>query len=144
METEKFIGPKKVVSLVKENIKTNGGNEIVTVLYNGGGKEIMPLNAYNILATEKATDYTELRNRKINDLVLKTLSILAEHDIKSGEVDYFNLMLGNEILNSFNRATNFLWSKDDKSFVPGVNVLLDKSLLEADIIIRNISKDVGK
>lgn len=141
MEKEQFIGPKKVVGLVKENIKTNGGNEIVTVLYEGGNKEIMSLKAFDILVTEKAIDYTELRKKKINDLTLKILAIIAEYDLKAGEIDELNRAIGMELFNGFNRATHFLWSKDDKSFVPGTNVILDKSLLEADIVIRNISKD---
>lgn len=138
-EIEQFIGPKKVIGLIKESLKTNGGNEIVTVLYDGGSKEIMPLVSFDVLKTEKASDYTDLRKRKINDLTLKILTVVAEHDLKAGEVDELNRSIGMEILNSFNKAGHYLWTKDDKSFTPGINTILERSLLEADIIIKGIN-----
>jgi len=137
--SQRFIGPRLVIGAsIDETVKTHGGAEVVWVHYDGVHKEIMPKLAYELLVTEAPTDYNDLRKRKIGEMILGILAFLAERDLKAGEIESLKTSLENELFNSFNRATHFLWSKDDAAFTPGYNVVMDRSLLEADIIIKSI------
>lgn len=142
---QQFIGPRRVIGVsVEESLLTNGGAEIVKVLYDGGHSEVMPAKSFAILVTNEPTDWTQLSQRRIADLTRKVLMVLAEHDLKAGEIANLTASVGNELHNSFNRATNYLWTKDDGLFTPGYNVVLDRSLLEADIIIKSIPQADAK
>lgn len=136
---DRFIGPRKVeAATVREDIKTPGGNEVVEVFYAGGYKEILPKVTFEATVLDRPTDYTALAELRANVLIKALLPVVAEHDLTAGEIDNIKNGLARELFNSFNRATHFLWTKDDTTFTPGFNVVLDRSLLEADLIIREI------
>lgn len=139
---EKFIGPRKVAHVVVEEMKTHGGNETVTVHYDGGFTEFMPKSSFEALATDKPTDFTDLGKRKIKIITLAVLSVLAEHDLKGEEIETLTNSVQNELYNSFNKATHYLWTKDANSFTPGSNAVLERSLLEAHRIITSIPNAV--
>lgn len=140
-----FIGPRKVIGVsIEEGITTNGGGPIVKVLYDGGHSDLMPSKSFQVLVSEEPRDWTQLSQVRLADLTRKILMVLAEHDIKAGEIQNLVNGLANELHNSFNRATNFLWTKDDGMFTPGYNVILDRSLLEADLIIKSIPQADAK
>ena len=133
---KEFIGPRKVTHAVAEEFKTHGGNETVTVHYEGGHTEFMPKRDYEALLTEEPTDFTILGKTKQKMILLEVLAVLAEHDFKGEEIESFAVALQNELFNSFNKATHILWTKNPNSFTPGGNAVLDRSLLEADRLIR--------
>lgn len=76
------------------------------------------------------------------ELLQKTMATLQEYDAKAAETEVLlnsieaevtgiiNAM-SFEIDNIFNRATNFLWTGDDKQFIPGVNAMMECTLLGA-------------
>lgn len=141
LEGKRFIGPRAVAMVAEEaEIKTPAGADVVMVHYEGGFKEIMPKLSFEILVLDKPTDWNDLRERKLKEMQEAVLAVMAERDFKAGEIESFKVKLENSLLNSFNRATHFLWSKDDPSFVPGYNVVLDRSLLEAEMVLRTIPK----
>jgi hypothetical protein len=137
-EKNRFVGPRKVMALVSDVAKTSLGNDIIAIMYEGGAKEIMTLKAFEALVTPEATDFTDVSKRRINLLVIEFLKIIAELDLKSGEVETLCRGLSNELMNSMNRASNFLWTGNDEQFVPGYDIMMDRSLLEADLIIKKI------
>lgn len=139
---EKFIGPRKVAHVVVEEMKTHGGNETVIVHYDGGFTEFMPKSSFEALVTDKPTDFTDLGKRKIKIITLAVLSVLAEHDLKGEEIETLTNSVQNELYNSFNKATHYLWTKDGNSFTPGSNAVLERSLLEAHRIITSIPNAV--
>ena len=83
---EQYIGTKLVSHVVSEEFKTQGGGDIVTVCYADGSKELMPLVSFDLLKSSESVDLTALRDIKVNDLVKKILDVIAEHDLKMGEV----------------------------------------------------------
>lgn len=133
-----FIGPRKVSHVVAEEFKTFGGKDTVTVHYEGGFSEFMPKASFEALVTPEATDFTLLGKSKHAIIVRELLKVLAEHDVKAGEIEMIVKSLSNELFNSFNKATHLLWTKGDtNNFTPGSNTVLDRSLLEADRVIKS-------
>jgi hypothetical protein len=145
MESEKYIGPKRVIGITKEDVLTPGGNKVVTVIYDGDYKEIMPLKSYELLVSPTPIqDLRAIQNIKINTILSELLKIVAEYDLKDSEVVPLCQALGNSLNESFNRAANYLWSKDDKRYVAGYDMTRERSILEADIILRSINSDGEK
>lgn len=140
-EKGQFIGPRKVAMAVSTDHKTSGGNEVVEIHYEGGFKEMMPKNAFELMVTDKPSDWNALRDRKFKVILKELLTVVAEHDFKASDIEALNNAFANELFNGFNRATHYLWTKDDKSFIPGNNVVLERSLLEADMIIKSIEDE---
>lgn len=138
-ETEKtfFVGPRKVSHVVLEEIKTHGGNEVVTVHYDGGHKELMPKSAYEALITDAPTDFSVLGKKKIGMITKEVLAVIAEHDLKGDEIETLTNSISNELYNSFNKATHALWTGETNSFTPGANAVLERSLIEAHKVIVN-------
>lgn len=141
---DRFVGPRKVEFVVVTEDKTHGGNEVVKITYDSGYEELMPKRAFENLVTDKPTDWNDLRGKNINGLVKELLAVIAEHHLKAEDVDVLKATLERELFNSFNRATHFLWTKDDKSFIPGTNTVLERTLIEADKIIKTIPQDEPK
>lgn len=138
MEGPTFIGPRKVAEVKTEEFKTHGGHETVTVVYEGGFSEFMPKRSFEALATPEPTDFTNLGKRKIKIISLEMLAVLAEHDVKGSEIETITNALSNELFNAWNKATHLLWTKgDSNSFTPGSNSVLERSLLEADRVIKS-------
>lgn len=136
-----FIGPRKVANVVAEEYKTHAGRNTVTVNYEGGYSEFMPMASFEALVTPEPTDFTALAKRKHAIIVKELLAVLAEHDVKGGEIEMITNDLSNELFNSFNKATHILWTNGDlNNFTPGANSVLERSLLEADRVIRGVAK----
>lgn len=178
-QTQKFyVGPRGVETVVIEDIKTYGGNDVVMVHYEGGYKELMTKKVYELVSSTTPSDFTAVRNKKFqamqegfNPVIVKYystkidsdesaktaritflqegLAAISEYDIKSSEIEpFFNSInaemagLVNGIIfeldNNFNRATNFLWVKNDSDFIPGTNMMMERTLLESKKIIQEI------
>lgn len=135
---EQFIGPRKVSEVVPEEFKTHGGKNTVTVKYEGGYSEFMPLASFQLLVTAEPTDFTDLAKRKHKAILTDLMAVLAEYDVKGGEAEMIANGLSNELFNAFNKATHLLWtSGDSNNFTPGSNTVLERSLLEADRVIKS-------
>lgn len=133
-----FIGQRKVSHVVAEEFKTNGGKNTVTVHYEGGYSEFMPMSSFEFLVTPEPTDFTALGKRKHKVILEQLLAVLAEHDLKGGEIEMITKGLDNELFNAFNKATHLLWTNgDSNNFTPGSNTVLERSLLEADRVIKS-------
>lgn len=135
----KFIGPRKIINVeFDEAIKTPQGSEVFKVTFDGGYSEIFPKKALSVLMTDKPIDFSQLRDLKFKYLLPELLSVVAEYDLKNQEVKHLCMSLADELENSWMRATNFLWTKDDGQFVPNSEVLSNRSLLEAEKILKTI------
>ena len=138
-EVGRFVGPRKVVAVaIDAEVKTPGGKEVVNIMYEGGFSERMPKSTFEVAVAEVPSDYNALRIRKFAPLLKDVIAVIVEHDIKAEEIEHLKQGIESELFNSFNRATHYLWTKDDKSFTPGANVVLERSLLEADVVIKSI------
>lgn len=142
-EGAQFIGPRKVEKVVDEEFKTYGGNDTVTVHYSGGFSEFMPKLEFEAMVTNKPTDFTTLIGGKHKRILAELIAVLAEHDMKGGEIETITNGLSNELFNAFNKATHLLWTDgDNNNFTPGGNTVLERSLLEADKVIKQFPNTI--
>lgn len=136
---EKFIGAKRVEFVVDEDtVKTPAGNPVVRVHFADKSVELMPKSSYELVVSTAASDANILREIKLMDLTKQILKVIAENDLKLGEIDDLNRRIGAALFENANRATNFLWTKDDKTFVPGFNCVLEQSVLDVEEILKTI------
>jgi hypothetical protein len=136
---EQYFGEKQVQSLVKEDVKTYSGKDILTVVYVDGSKELMSQASFDALVTDEKSDATNLQKRKFTFLVLKIAETLSEYDVKFGEIGQLMHLAGENLIAAANRASHYLWTKDSVPFIPdGNDAINNRSLLEADLIIRSI------
>lgn len=181
---EQYIGPKKVSVVVVDDMKTYSGADVVVVHFENSEKKLMSKKTFEMVVTEKPTDYTSVRDKKLKALYKETFPIIAEvvavlgeddatiqskktevkqkiltllSDIDTSDLEierYLNDMqallatvpqsIEYEWNNTFGRVVNFLWTKDDTQFIPGTNVLADRTFLEAKKIIDSINNDTGE
>lgn len=138
----KFVGPRKVQTVVTADMLTVGKNPVVRVTYDGDFFEIMPLATLVLVATISETDFNELRRKKFMFMLPKLMEIVAETDIKVYEVDALFRDAANSLTQSFNRALNFVWNHDDTKFVPGVDPVNEFTFVEAQAILSSIPERV--
>lgn len=83
------------------------------------------------------------------DILSRMMSVCCEYDVTVGEMEsLLQIMIGEanalfsslgfQMDNSYDRATNFLWTGDDKTFVPGYNQSNDLTLVMAKRVIDGI------
>lgn len=136
--TPTFVGAEKVVVVADIAQKTPSGSDMVEVTYESGRKEILTKKFYELVVTEVASDATIVHRTKMNALMPAVKLVICEYDLKVGEIQSFLQVLANGIDDNFSRATNYLWTGDDQGYVPGMNPMNPRSLLEADGVIRSI------
>lgn len=84
---QQYIDLRAVTGVVVLDEKTPGGNEMVSVNFEDGTKETMPKKRFEIIVSDKPTDFTTVA-KKIEDTVGAFLySALNEYGIKWGEVN---------------------------------------------------------
>lgn len=113
--------------------------------------ELYPLISEYILTIKDNLD--EKKDARVSFLG-KALALITEYDLKVSEVEpLLNPIVAEiasamnainyEIDNILNRATNFLWTKNDAEFVPGVNMMMERTLLEAKKVSAEIPQPVN-
>jgi len=112
-------------------------------------KETFPIVA-ELVAVLGEDDVT-IESKK-TEVKQKILTLLSDIDVSDIEIDrYLNDMqamlatvpqaVEYEWNNTFGRVVNFLWTKDDSRFIPGTNVLSDRTFLEAKKVIDSINNE---
>lgn len=140
-EKKQFIGPRQIKEIVKDDsFKTYGGNDVFKVVFEGDYEELMTQKDLDVLKTEEPLDFTALNKRKIGAITKEVLEVLAEWNLKGDDVESLTNSIANEMFNSFNKATHYLWTGSLNSFTPGSNSVLERSLLEAHKIITKIDE----
>ncbi len=134
----KFIGTDEIVSSEDAGFKTPRGGDIVRVTFKNGRKRIFPLKTLAIIITDQVSDPLTVRNKIIRQLVLGTLSLFAEYDLKDGDLDEYLRELMKQMDLNFQRAASYLWFKTDSEFVAGYDSRKDLSLLMAHEVITSI------
>lgn len=139
----RYIGPNKVFSFVIAEYKTPKGKEIVKVIYESEKvpNEIMPLITFEALSSETPNDWNWVRNKRYEELLKEISGLCLEYDIVYNDIGSVTLALKDKLEAAFDRATNFLWTKDDDQCVPGYNPLSLRTLLETEEILKGITKN---
>lgn len=138
----KFIGTDEIVSSSLADFKTPAGKDIVSVTFKNGRSRIYSAETLEYIVTDEVSDPTTVQGKHLTPVLRKVLNVLAEHDIKNGDVEMFFKMLATNIDLAFGRAINYMWFKDDKEFTPGFDPQYDVSLLMAHRVITTMPDKV--
>lgn len=139
-----YIGSDKVSIVAETDQKTPMGSDIVEVTFENGTKAVMPKKTYELVVTDISSDASIVQKTKFNEMVPAIKAVICEYDIHVSEIQSLLQQLAAGIDNNFARATNFVWTRDDSQFIPNTNPLYNRSLLEADAIIRSIESKNGE
>lgn len=137
-----YIGSDKIMVVADTDEKTPMGSDIVEVTFENGLMVKMPKKTYEIVVTDVASDASIVRRSKFNQMVPAIKAVICEYDIKVSEIQPLLQEIAAGIDNNFARATNYAWTHDDTLYVPNSNPLFDRSLLDADAILRSIEAPI--
>jgi hypothetical protein len=141
-EKKQYIGQHEVFGLVQDELKTPLGSEVVKVIFKEGKEPIlMTKKGFDALVTEKPIDATSLMEMKMNILIPEIVKVVAEWDIKIGELHQLSNRLIGNIADNFDRASSFLWHRNDKEWIKGFNPAMERSLLDAEKVLKSIPID---
>lgn len=142
-ETSVYVGSNKVSSVaVVDNYKTPMGSNLVDVTYESGAIERFTKKTYELVVTDVASDASIVRRTKFNAMVPSIITVICEFDLKVSEMQSLLQEVANSLDNSFGRATNYVWTNDDRQYVPNSNPLFDRGVLDADRILKSIPTSV--
>ena len=141
---DKYLGPFKVMGIVKQDITTPLGGEVVQVLYDGRPSEIMPIKALDLFSTEAPTDLTDLQRRRFDHLIPKIIEQMAEIDVRMFEISTLVSRVHETITDHFERASSFLWTKDDNNWVRGMNYMNNRTIIETHHVLLGMKEDEQK
>lgn len=114
-------------------------------------KELYPLVGKHFMSyAEELT--TEQKAERRAEIIKEMISLACEYDLSITEIEGVlntlnteanNLFsaLGYQIDNAYDRATNYLWSGDDKTFIPGYDQSKDLTLVQAKMVLDSIPKE---
>lgn len=132
MADKLFIGKKQVLEHSVSDEKTAAGNEIIIVKYKDETVEHLSKTMYDAVVSPTVSDDTQLRDRRIKPVVEMVLSIMREWGIKTGELQYFSILLNSSLDYNTNQALLKLVSE----FTPNPLSLDDIDLITIDRILK--------
>jgi len=129
----KFYGPHEIkdISVRKDNVFN------VTL----ADDQTIPVTEKAIIAivTDERKDYNHIRKALFDVMVPEIVNVIRGYDISVSDINALFQEVGKEIDGRFGRATNYLWTKDDRRFVPGFSPIDNVTLLMAEEVIDNIT-----
>lgn len=138
---EVYIGPLKISSVVTaDKLSTPLGGKILFVVYENGLQETIPQKTFDLIVSDKPSDWNDLQKRRFRPIIQDILGVLMEYDIKVDDSGALFVATVKELDNAVNRAVNLLWTGDDSLFVPGVNPMNERTLLESVQVVKNHAK----
>lgn len=136
-----YFGPAEVTMVIEMNYKTPSGGDVVKVMLDRKIQpyEILPKASFEKLVSLEPVEDTLFQQKRYQPIVDKFSAILLEEGIIYSDVPYVCKALHNKLSAAYERATNYLWTKDDSQFISGVHELTNRSLLEAEEILKGIT-----
>lgn len=144
-----YLGPNKIVGIEVIEMKTPSGGSIFEVETRSVSennveffeKELVPERAVAVTISEQSRDYTKTFEAKMNALVPQIVDLLEEYNVDYSQIDTMIKSIEMQADMRFNRALSFLFTKNDKNFIPGFDPRNSISLLMAERVINSIPKE---
>ncbi len=138
-----YFGPSEVTMVIEMPNKTASGGDIVKVCLDRKIQpyEVLPKASFERLVSLEPVEDTLFQKNRYQPIVDKLTAVLLEEGIIYADVPFVCKSLHGKISTAFERATNYLWTKNDSEFIPGIHELTNRSLLEADIILKGIKDE---
>lgn len=142
----KYLGPDKIVGVELLTIKTPSGGNIFEFETERVGqdnvryteKEIVPEKSVAIAVGDQPKDYTKLFQDKMNVIIPEIVNVIEEYNLDFSQVDALTRSLTISLDLRFNRALSFLFTGDDKNFIPGFDPRNSVSVLGTEKVIAAI------
>jgi len=140
-----FIGAKEVLGVTTEDFKTPNGGEVVKVVYKSGQTSVMPRRTFDLFVSSNPNqDENALFAKKRDALVPLIIQLLLEYDVRLTEMSLLLRAVGDSLVESVNRATSYLWTGTDSAYIPGVDSMDQRTILEAHRQILQIAEKSKK
>ena len=127
IERKKWIGNRQIdVVEVMDDRKDASGEPLIKVKYIQGGVEYFTKRMLEAVVTDKSTDLTDLRTRRMYPVIQEILKVLSLYGFKPhSEFEFLYSMLKGTLDERLKQASDFLWGVDDQdlSFIDLVNTL---------------------
>lgn len=121
-----YIGPKEVkaVDLLPE--KYNGTIELVKVTYVDGSEQVMTKKMVDTCTTTESTDFTSLRDKRVQPVVAGILELMLEWGVALSDVNFITNSIAMSVNASMNAASKKFWGKEEA----------DLDLIEVDKVLK--------
>lgn len=136
-DRKKWIGPKQIDSAEPMPDKLDiEGKPMIKVKYIQGGVEYFTVKMLEAIVTDKTTDLTDLRVRRMQPMVQDILKVMSLYGFKPhGEFEFLYSLLKATLDERLAQANDYLWGVDSQnlSFIDLVGVLQqrDKAIKDA-------------
>ena len=107
---DRYIGEKKVLTIMDSGLKTSGDIPIMEIEYEDGTKELLSSFMADKIISETACDLTVLREKRIQPVVEEVLKLLRDWGIKLNELPYMSLLLNQSLDFNQKEALLKVWS----------------------------------
>ena len=132
LQTNMYIGNKKIKSSEVSNEKTIAGNSIMKVIYEDESIEFLSSLMFDKVASKDKCDLSELRDKRVLPVVEMTLALLREWGINTGELQYFSALLNKSL--DFNTSQAYI--KLISKYMPKPISLDDVDFITIDRVLR--------
>lgn len=122
-----YIGQKQI-----EN--TQRTNNLVSVEYQDGTKEILSELMFDKIVSEEPCDLTALREKRIQPVVVEILKVMRNWGVKLGELEYLSILLQTSIEENQKAALKELW----RPLLPNLQTTDDVDLITVDTVLKSI------
>ena len=127
----KFIGPNKIKTIESSERKTFSGKDVYKITYQNEKVDYLSEESLKNIATEKSRDLTALRDLRCFPVVKELLEILAESNVKLGDVEYILERTSLSIQENIKKAADVLWEKEFDN----------REMMDIEIILKSNKKD---
>lgn len=130
-ERKKWIGDKQIdVTEAITDRKDASGEPLIKVKYIQGGVEYFTKRMLESIVTDKQTDLTDLRIRRVYPMVQDILKTLSLYGFKTSEFEFLYASLKGTLDERLKQAHDFLWGVKDQdlSMIDLVKVLEDRDI----------------
>ena len=144
-EKDLYWGLSKSVGVSKSGEKTQEGAELL-VLHLDDRKtqtQLVPEKSFKAFATDKPIDHTQFRDKRNEIIAQDIVRLIMEYDIKSADIISLFNHVGTKMQNAFEHASNWLWTGDVKQWIPGFSFMDNRTLLEAERVLKQIPSNEG-
>jgi len=142
----KYFGPNLILGTEEATFKTPMGKDVVKVKFEDTNMPDIniPVKALeNFVTDTKELDYTQLREKQTLIIANEIIAMILEYDVKSIDLSHLLSFTGDKCQDALERASNLLWTGDDKQWIPGMSFMNERTLLEAEQILKGIEKNVS-
>lgn len=142
-ERKMYFGPAEIIMVKEMPYKTPDGGDVVKVILDRKVQpyEILPKKSFEKLCSFEPIEDTLFRENRYKPVLEKLAEVLLNEGVIYADEAYVCKALHEKLNTSFEKATHFLWTKGEEEFIPGIHELSNRSLLEADVILKQIKNE---